>query len=390
MGAGPNWTKEEYDYLMDNWGKRSLGCIAKHLNRSDNSIKIKVFKLGLGAFLDAGEYITLNQLSIALGRGTVSDYMLTSWVENRGFPIKYKIVDTCKFRIVYLTDFWKWAEKNRTFIDFSKVEKNMLGEEPPWVKEQRKADQLKAIQYKKSPWTPKEDVELKRLLKKYCYSYLELSKELGRTSGAIQRRICDLGLKERPIKPDNHIKWESGELEQLAALIKNGVSYALMAEKLGKSDKAIRGRVYASYKTENLDSVMKMIGTGSWGDGKPVPLVRQDFRKGAVKNDLSRLTRLLLMHRNQLCFDGYWQKDMCTHWDEVKGCTAGESDCDSCASFQRIKEQYCRRCGATIISRTEKHICDRCAEMRKKQAQRKFAVLHSRGAGFEQEENPAC
>jgi hypothetical protein len=391
MAKQSNWTKEEDSYLMDNWGKKSLGSIAKNLNRSESGVKIKVVRLGLGAFLDAGEYISFNQLSIALGRGTASSYTITSWVKNRNFPLKYKTVNNCRFRVVYLDDFWKWAEQNRTFIDFSKVEENILGAEPSWVKEQRKADQKKAAAYKLTPWTHAEDTELKRLLKKYRYSYFDLSQKLGRTCGAIQRRICDLGLKERPIKADNTIKWTPEELEQLASLIKSGTPYPLMSEVISKSEKAIRGKVGATYKTENLDNVIKMIGFGAWGDGKPIPLVKQDFRRVSVKNNIATLAGILLMHRNQICFDGYWQKDMCTHWDELKGCTAGEHDCDSCVSFQRIKEQYCRRCGTSIWSRNEKHICDRCAQQRKKQAQHKFMVLHSRGSfNQNEEENPAC
>ncbi|HEX3038177.1 MAG TPA: hypothetical protein VHO94_04190 [Oscillospiraceae bacterium] len=259
MGAKPNWKPEEYDYLMDNWGKRSLGCIAEHLNRSENSVKIKVVRLGLGAFLDAGDYITFNQLSIALGRGTADKYILISWVKNRNFPVKYKKVNNCRFRIVYLQDFWKWAEQNRTFIDFSKLEENILGAEPAWVKEQRRSDQLKSMQVKKTPWTSAEDAELKRLLKTYRYSYHELSQKLCRTCGAIQRRICDLGLKERPIKADNHIKWTTQEYEKLDCMIRNGIPYSLMSERLGKSEKAIRGRVYDKYGSENLDKVRQKL-----------------------------------------------------------------------------------------------------------------------------------
>ncbi|MGX8711644.1 MAG: hypothetical protein ACQGTM_15535 [bacterium] len=253
------WSQDEYDYLMDNWGKTSLGGIAKNLNRSTNAVKIKVARLGLGAFLESGEYVTFNELIKSLGREKSSTYMATSWIKNRGFPIKHKRVGKCSFRVVYLNDFWKWAEQNRTFIDFSKFEENTLGIEPTWVSEQRKSDQIKKIQYKKTPWVPAEDSELKRLLKSYRYSYLDLSKKLGRTCGAIQRRIYDLKLKERPVKPDNHIKWTVAEFERLESLIKNGVPYPLIAEQIGRSEKAIRGKVYVMYGSENLDKVRESL-----------------------------------------------------------------------------------------------------------------------------------
>lgn len=253
------WSQSEYDYLMDNWGKKSLGSIAKKLNRSSNAIKIKVDRLGLGAFLDSGDYVTFNELVQAFGRKNSSTYMATSWIKNRNFPVKYKRVGKCSFKVVYLNDFWKWAEQNRTFIDFSRFEENTLGIEPAWVREQRRADQLKNMQVKKTPWTPAEDSELKRLLKTYRYSYSELSGKLCRTCGAIQRRICDLKLKERPIKVDNHIKWTQLESDLLDRLIRNGTPYPLMAERLGKSEKAIRGKVYVKYGSENLDKVRQRL-----------------------------------------------------------------------------------------------------------------------------------
>jgi len=253
------WTQEEYDYLMDSWGKSSLGCISKHLNRSDNAIKIKVFKLGLGAFLDAGEYISFNELIQALGREKSSTYMATSWIKSRNFPVKYKRVGKCHFKVVYLSDFWKWAEQNRSFIDFSKFEENTLGQEPAWVKEQRRSDQIKNMQVKKTPWTPAEESELKRLLKTYRYNYSDISQKLSRSCGAIQRRICDLKLKERPIKADNHIKWQPQEFELLDRLIRNGTPYPLIAEQIGKSEKAIRGKVYVRYGLENLDKVRAIL-----------------------------------------------------------------------------------------------------------------------------------
>lgn len=104
------WTQDEEDYLEDSWGTVSLKTIARNLGRSEGAIKIKKGKLGLGAFLDGGEYITFNQLSIALGRNTADNYMLISWVKNRDFPLKYKRVNENRFRVVYLDDFWKWAQ----------------------------------------------------------------------------------------------------------------------------------------------------------------------------------------------------------------------------------------------------------------------------------------
>lgn len=383
MGRARNWTKEEYEYLENNWGLLSLPTIAKNLNRSETGVLIKVQRLGLGAFLESGDYITVQQLYTALGCEGNAGYKKLSWIEKRGLPIKYKKVRNNKFMIIRIEDFWKWAEKNRDFIDFSKMPAGILGKEPEWVKQQRKIDEKNSVNFKKTPWTPYEDVQLKTALKKHKYTYLELSKMLNRTEGAIQRRICDLGLKERPVKADNHTFWTEEQYEKLTECIKNGIPYSLMADIIGKSAKAIRGRVYVEYCTENLDKVRNYIANGNFGDNRPDRPISQRnclslSEKIEVKNNLSLLAGLLKAEVKKHYDDSdYWQKDMCMNWAGC--CTANESNCDSCTSFVRIKEQYCRICGAVIISRNSQNVCQKCKDMRKRNAQRKWARLNKNG-----------
>ena len=58
MGVGKNWTKQEEEYLTENWGTLSVARIAKNLGRTENAIIVRKCRLGLGAFLDNGEYVT--------------------------------------------------------------------------------------------------------------------------------------------------------------------------------------------------------------------------------------------------------------------------------------------------------------------------------------------
>lgn len=274
-----NWRPDEDDYLQESWGKYSVPAIAKHLGRSANAVKIRAQRLSLGPVLMGGDYITLNQLLIAVkGTNAGGGYVTKSWIEKRGLPVHTKKVVKNSFRVVYLEEFWEWAEKNRSFIDFSKMEPLALGAEPGWVAEQRKKDfQSFAIQ-RKDRWTSEDDSRLIMLLRQNKYGYAELSDMLQRSAGAIQRRCQDLGLKERPIKADNHSaasKWTDADFEILADGIRNGMSYSLIGKKLGKSEKAIRGKVYFVYLTENADKVRAMIGDHPWGYGAPEPTVKQ-------------------------------------------------------------------------------------------------------------------
>lgn len=377
------WTAEDEWYLQENWGKYSIPTIAKNLGRTVNAIKVRAQRLGLGAVLMSGEYITLNQLLIAVqGSNAGGGYKLKSWVENRGLPVHTKKVVNNSFRVVYLDEFWEWAEKNRSFIDFSKMEPLALGAEPDWVAEQRKRDFRSFAIQRKDRWTTDEDSRLIMLLKQQKYGYAELSEMLRRSAGAIQRRCQDLGVKERPVKADNHAassKWTDADFAKLADGIRKGDSYTHIGRLLGKSEKAIRGKVYFVYLTEDADKIRAMMGDHPWGHGAPVPTVKQAVvlsrTRSETKDMLERLAGVLYRRTVELKktdYDYYFQRAICMNWNELDSCCgAGCEDCDSCTEFVRIQPQYCVRCGATFYEREPNRRCKQCRVARKRMAARK-------------------
>lgn len=372
--ANKNWTSKEIEYLSEEWGRLRPTTIAKKLNRSEGAVVQKATKIGLGPFLNASEYITLNQLIIAFtGTRAGYTYKTKSWVEERGLPVHLKAYRKNHWRIVYLDEFWEWAEKNKSFLDFSKMEKHALGAEPAWVDKQRRLDSRAKL--KKEPWTRLEDERLKMLLKQYKYSWTELSHELNRSVGAIQRRITDLKIKERPLKAYNHNNWSKDEFKILADMIRDGFSYSQIADIIGRSEKAIRGRVYETYWTENADKVRIMLQDGEWGYGKSEPTVKQTKYKYKTKKLIGEFSKLLRIRMNELGYEPYWQKEMCLHWDNIKGCTANENNCDSCISFKKIPPQFCVRCGTTFFERKQNKICFKCRKIRKWQAVKKANAL---------------
>ncbi len=380
------WTPEEISYLKENWGHVTIGSMSKHLKRTVNSINCMKNRLGLGAYLDSGDYVTFNQLITAVcGTNAGGGYKAShSWVKNRKMPVHNKMIHRKRVRVVYLEEFWEWAEKNRSFIDFSKMEPLALGMEPDWVPEQRRKDFAAFAIQRKDAWTPDEDSRLVMLLKQHRYGYAQLSEMLHRSAGAIQRRCQDLGVKERPVKADNHGElWTAQDYQLLADGIRNGDSYMLIGKALGKSEKAIRGKVYYAYLTESADKVRAMMGDGTWGDGAPAPTVGQGIylsrTRQQVKKDLSLLDAILRYRMNELGYDPYWQRFMCMNWDDIGGCAANCTDCDSCTEFRRIRPQYCARCGGTFYERKENRFCGSCRTARKKQAQRRWARTYAKG-----------
>lgn len=244
------WPQEQVSYLEDKWGVISITTIAKNLGRSVNAVKIKAYKMGLGRHLHSGDYITLNQLCKALGLGRTYTERYRVW-KKHGLPIKHRKVVKNSFRIIYINDFWKWAEPNKMLIDFSKAEKHILGPEPAWVEEKRKADYLAGL-YKKTPWTPAEDALFIQMLNSYLYSYREISIRLKRTEGALKRRMKDLGLKQRPLRADNHTPWTEEETKILVDLYYKGYSSEIIAEKIPRSALAIKGKIERMIKEDKL------------------------------------------------------------------------------------------------------------------------------------------
>lgn len=233
------WSKEQEQYLRDKWGSVSIPTIAKHLGRTVNAVNLKASRLGLGAMLEAGDYITVNQLCDHLG--VSYSYTVKMW-QNQGMPIRLKKVINNSFKVVYINDFWRWAEPNKMTIDFSRLKPGALGPEPDWVTHKRKADFL-AAQYKTTPWTTEEDKLLIHLLDQYRYSYRDISIELKRTEGALKRRMGDLNLKQRPVKASNHNSWTDEEVATLVGLYYKGYIAEVMAESITRSASAIKGKI---------------------------------------------------------------------------------------------------------------------------------------------------
>lgn len=281
-----------------------------------------------------------------------------------------------------------WAEKNQYFLDFSKLGRYQLGPEPDWVNPKREADILRNSFIKATPWTSREDNLLKELLVKQKYGYKELSQILCRSEGAIQRRINDLNIKYRPIKADNHQKWTESEYTLLGEMIKCGSKYEEISDRIGRSVKAIRGRVFDKYLTENLDKVRNYIGNGNFGDGTPdKPLKYKRLMSNEEKNKANLLLSIIAgdlrcvakMNSNvDEEYSKYWQKDMCLNWSNIKGCIACEKDCDSCTSFKRIPVQHCKRCGKDFFERKSADFCSDCRSARLYQARKKYAILQQK------------
>lgn len=238
MSGNMRWSKEEEEYLVEMWGGTSIAAIAARLGRSITAVKIKANRIGLTSFIHSGERITFAQLEKALGLEN-STWRRLRW-ERLGLKVVYKkAVEKRRYAMVKIEDFWDFAEKNKDLIDFSKMEPLILGKEPEWAAAARRADSEGTK--KRDRWTAAEDSRLRMLTKK-GYTYSQIAEELNRTSGAVKRRVIDLGFKQRPVKAKIK-KWSEEETKLMLKLREEGQSCDLIGQRFGRSGVAVKGKL---------------------------------------------------------------------------------------------------------------------------------------------------
>lgn len=240
---GTTWTKEEVNYLEENWGSITLGTICKNLNRSKNAIKLKAYRMGLGDPLLHFDGITVSELSKAIN---VSYSLLRTWIEKYELPAYKKRFVNKHVYVIDYDDFWNWAEENKNMIDFTRFDRYTLGIEPDWVSKKRKIDRLSKKHVPKphnTPWGSADDKRLKWMLQQHKYTYPEIANDLRRTQGAVKRRIYDLGLGIRPVRLPNHHKYTTEEVEKLVQMVEAGYCFEEIANRLNRSALGVRGKI---------------------------------------------------------------------------------------------------------------------------------------------------
>lgn len=241
MARFPNWTKEEVEYLQDQWGVTSIKGMSTRLGKSINAVKLKAQRIGLSDARMNFDGITVCQLGKALGREYST---MKNWINRYGMPAKRKLfAQSARVLVIAYSDFWKWAEKHKELLNLAKMEPGTIGPEPEWAKVKRKADQLRSQKtWQSVDWTPAEDQRLAQILKTEI-TYPELARMFNRSESSIKRRIHDLNLKMRPVRLNNLIKYTPDEVQTLLRMAQEGYSYETIGAVLGKSALGVRGKL---------------------------------------------------------------------------------------------------------------------------------------------------
>ncbi|MEK5389813.1 DNA-binding protein [Margalitia sp. FSL K6-0131] len=176
-----NWTDEEILFLKENVGKMKIETVSQKLNRSQGSVISKMKRLGIAYTKNQTGHLSTYQLAELL---SVDRNTIIGWMKRHGLKFTKKVTRTTKsFYFIDPIDFWKWAERNREKIDFSKIECNTIAPEPEWVRHERNC--RKEEHYK--VWSVKEERVLEMMVLS-GYSYSEVAKRLSRTKTSVQRK----------------------------------------------------------------------------------------------------------------------------------------------------------------------------------------------------------
>lgn len=235
MAKGRSWTQEEVDYLEENWTYRPVKQIAKKLNRSEEAVSLKAYKLGLGSPYANGEYLTANKAAKLVGID--SHAIIKTWVRKYGLKArKEALVNNPVWRIK-ISDLIEWLKENQDKWNSVKLELYGLGIEPDWLRIKRKKD-LDIPRKFKQRWTSEADSILISLYN-HGLTCKQISERMGRTESGIQRRISRL--KEHGALPKCKImlRWTEREEIMFREMDSKGMSNKEIALELGREPKHV-------------------------------------------------------------------------------------------------------------------------------------------------------
>lgn len=193
-----HWSEEEIIFLEEKWGVMSIDNIGKRLGRTNNSILLKAYKIGLREQVIAnGEYLTPKDIAsiLAVGTKTVYNWMGKGYLKHRKLKInsikKYQIsINNFKLFLKLNEEKWDSRHANIKFIKacFTTVREKGESQAIDWLISKIELDKLKKSQKCRKQWTVKEVINLESMIN-IGKTYKEIAVSLQRSFYSIQGKI---------------------------------------------------------------------------------------------------------------------------------------------------------------------------------------------------------
>ncbi len=227
------WTNEEENYLIEHWGVDAIEKIAKDMQRSIYSIRVKATRLGLGHMCKANtEKLTVAVISYYLG---VSHERITETWKNYGLKLKKKkVTKKYSYYCISIEDLMEFLKNHQDLWNANYLELNIFGVEPDWLTAKRRKDALNPpIEYR--TWT-NDEIKLATDLLKIGYDYELIAERLHRTPGSVAYKLRSLGYSYRLSK-----YWKGTEIKYLKEHYEDMTNEEI-ADHLNRSSKAIESK----------------------------------------------------------------------------------------------------------------------------------------------------
>ena len=221
--TGKRYSQSEIELIYEMAGNYSRRAIAKRLGRTEIGVNRKMASLGIGFSKDITHKINKTTLSTLCN---VDIDVVTRWI-SKGL----KAVKKFNCHLIDSEDFWKWAYRNKTIINFAKIEKDSIPPEPDWVTVERRKD-MQIPKRQGVKWNQEEERFLLTNIQKL--SMKNIAEHLNRTEKAVQRKISRLKEEGELAKEKIIVKWTEEDLEMLIEMDKQGIKDSEIAWELGR------------------------------------------------------------------------------------------------------------------------------------------------------------
>lgn len=244
MGA-IKYTEEDIELLRNYYGTQSIGWLQCRLSkpngkkRTKDAIRRKASSIGCLGYRENRDRLTASQLAECMGVHRTQIH--NQWMK-MGLKVFRKGLTKNMFIEVDPIDWWRFAEKNKEKIDFSRYKEGSILPEPNWVKEE-----IRNPKYRKREWT-RYELERLKILKNKGIACEKIAKELNKTEKAVRKKLYIMYKNGEVKKKNISLKYTEKEIEMILEMRRKGLSYKEIAHETGRD----KGSVYKKIrKIEN-------------------------------------------------------------------------------------------------------------------------------------------
>lgn len=184
------WTPQEEKKFARDWsnGEVSMTAMEKKYKRTDNALRTKAQRMGLGSRPYNVEFLSVTTISEEMG---VSLDRVYNWCKN-GLKRHRNHSGKVKY-VISVNDLLRYLKSHQDAFNASIISKYLFVDEPQWLKDKRVRDAEEYAVNQKLPYSNQDDKDIV-LMNKLGKQNSEIAKAIGRTEEAVRIRKYTIGV----------------------------------------------------------------------------------------------------------------------------------------------------------------------------------------------------